>query len=260
MPHDSDVKWQPPQTDLQRIDEDTRDLIVAFSNKASSTEIASLLSSKQNIAGRAIHIDKRRVGCIVTSMKRRRKEKDYHYQDTIHSHEDEARMTSAAASDDEDFPEDGAIGDLEISPNKVAGSNLQVNLAAAAKLMDTHPQVLNLPGYLRHTNPSSLVGGVSVNTTVTSGHIGLTQNSLLMPGIDVASLQRMQRPVEVPCPNKTISVSQLSLYQGLTSNASMLPISEAELDVDLPQKITSHDIPNLGDIGALLQVTCQQND
>ena len=202
MPHDSDVKWQPPENELQRVDEDTRDLIVAYSSKVTSTEIASMLSTKQNNAGRIVRMDKRRVGCILTSMKRRRKERDYDYHATLNS----------AASDDDDFDSEDAkmlLDEQELCQNKALSDCIPVS----AKLIQANQCVLP-------SQPS--------NSIASAGNIAISLTANQLAHLS-NSLARSNKPV----PNVSLSASRF-----LQPNPFVSPVS---VSAGLPNP-TEHDI------------------
>ena len=76
---DSDVLWEPPQSNKQRLDQDLRDLIISQKDKASYEQILSMLKQKFNDLPVVMRrpINKRWLQRVIYAMKQRWQKKNY---------------------------------------------------------------------------------------------------------------------------------------------------------------------------------------
>ena len=91
VPPDCGTLWQPPPPGKQRLDEDMRDLIVSYVEGANTSQIINILSQKHTQKKSAVN--KKRVLHFVSSMKKRRRQRDYNYVDTLQQDVDETSGT-----------------------------------------------------------------------------------------------------------------------------------------------------------------------
>ncbi|XP_013398821.1 uncharacterized protein LOC106165239 isoform X1 [Lingula anatina] len=83
---DDKVEWIPPPTSGGHYDEDIRDVLMTFSDQVSSpSQVHKILVQKK---GHADIPSKHKVECFVTSLRRRRRAKDYDYASKIRKTED----------------------------------------------------------------------------------------------------------------------------------------------------------------------------
>ncbi|XP_071079096.1 uncharacterized protein [Haliotis cracherodii] len=83
VPLESNILWEPPKQNQQRINEDTRDVILATvaTKKTSSSQIQEVLSKKPVAVDLPVVPSKRKICRFVSSMKKRRKQRNYNCRD-----------------------------------------------------------------------------------------------------------------------------------------------------------------------------------
>lgn len=98
VPPDGPVQWQRPPKKRQRIDEDTRDFIVYHSSKVNPTQIADMLK-KDSPSKEVDNFVKKRVMYFVSSMKKRRRTRDYNYAETAKKYHDDGENENCPDSE-----------------------------------------------------------------------------------------------------------------------------------------------------------------
>ncbi|XP_067680678.1 uncharacterized protein [Haliotis asinina] len=83
VPLEYNILWEPPKQNQQRINEDTRDVILASvaTKKTSSSQIQEVLSKKPSSVDLPAVPSKRKICRFVSSMKKRRKQRNYNCRD-----------------------------------------------------------------------------------------------------------------------------------------------------------------------------------
>ncbi len=83
LPEGSPIVWQPPPPHKQIMGEDVKDTIVKYCGRESNSNIADLLVKKNQLKGHDQTTSKKRVSYFVSSMKKRRRERNYNYSETM---------------------------------------------------------------------------------------------------------------------------------------------------------------------------------
>lgn len=81
LPPESGVTWQPPPPQQQKMGEDAKDVIFKYYGKESNANIAELLVKENQLKGHDHNTSKKRVSYFVSSMKKRRRERNYNLGD-----------------------------------------------------------------------------------------------------------------------------------------------------------------------------------
>ena len=88
LPPESSEQWQPPPPERQKMGEDAKDVICKYYDKESNSNIAELLVKQKQLKGHDQNTSKKRVSYFVSSMKKRRRERNYSVvklNDDVHS-------------------------------------------------------------------------------------------------------------------------------------------------------------------------------
>ena len=90
LPIDSPTIWQPPAPEMQKMGEDVKDVIFKYYGKESISNIAELLIKQNQLKGHDQNTSKKRVSYFVSSMKKRRRERDYAIVESCNENESKA--------------------------------------------------------------------------------------------------------------------------------------------------------------------------
>ena len=276
VPPDGEVVWCPPPPSKQRLDEDMRDLIVAHADRANTSDIVDILSKKNKAPKEKS--TKKRISYFVSSMKKRRRERDYNYADTVRKRREE------------DGDDDGLGGEM----GRTTEGHLmqQIRLAGpGAENMNTAKQEASMAAtQVPCIATTSSMGRVLPCPTSSGGRMILTDNQGVVlvqsddPGSDLLTLCEMMDTsmgvieIQTTSNGEQLQHQQIHEHQQQQNKELDLNSSNDNTDVrsslvfppssqasgislrsrDASAGLQIQDVTNLNDLGALLLAANQQ--
>lgn len=280
VPPDGSCPWHPPSPEKQRLDEDIRDLIVTYADRVNPSEIVDIISKKRKLPEMSA---KKKVSYFVSSMKKRRRERDYNYAETVqqmHEKEESGNIGSSmmqhipiggpdadlinAAKDSETLtmqaPSGSTAGQHVSAMNKmVLSDNREVilvtddpgsDLLALCEMMDSGANIVEI-----QTSESASQGNeIPISNSVVQHHgVAVSQNlgnrvmirTVNPQGFSKGSLipQAGKLPILHP-PQPALATTDSGTLNGNPSNSGKY--------VDVTAGLSMNDVATLNDLGALL--------
>ncbi len=268
LPVDCRLMWEPPPPQTQRLDEDTRDLIVSFSNKVTSSEIAEILSSKTSVSGRDPVIGKKRVAYFVSSMRKRRRERDYEYADTENNSASDVKSEKVACK--QEMASFGQLRRKENAQNEAA-QLLESETPAIGEVRTVN--VAESPQPEMTEDPSQELMALYHKLSEGQSIIQLQQDISASPAQELSGVttrgQHSQQALEVttshhsnmtiqPLINQSPVAGTSNMQCTIDSTVDNSAVEGSAMEMELPAKMTVQDMATYGDLTALLLAAYQQ--
>ena len=135
VPDNTDVQWQSHPPEKQLLDEDQRDLIISLSSLATGAQVADILTTKAHDSKgrelevtRAVPKSKKQISSFVSSMRRRRREKNYSVVDSEEKDKCQALTSVSVNSGKRKYPKQNktSVESIDNQTDHMGGKKLIV--------------------------------------------------------------------------------------------------------------------------------------